>query len=100
MHRNCQTSAGLDLRGHAYPYRRSAESTPPRADACAFTGLRDPQPIRDRARRPLKKVRPRIAPRPEPIGAAVPAARLIPIAASYLALNRLKISGGGLAEAL
>ena len=30
---------------------------PRRADAPAFTGLRDPQPIPDRARSPLKKVR-------------------------------------------
>src|ERR1700682_2599266 len=100
MHRNRRTGAGHDLRIHSYPYRRSADSAPARADARPFAGLRDPQPIRDRARRPLKKVRPRIPPRPEPIGAAVPAARLIPIAASYLALNRLKISGGGLAQAL
>src|ERR1700704_2526704 len=58
MRRSCQTSARLDLRRHSYPYRRSAESASPRANARAFTGLRDPQPIRDRARRPLKKVRP------------------------------------------
>src|SRR3979409_150309 len=65
MHRNCQPSAGLDLPGHSYPYRRSADSAPPRADARAFAGIGDPQPIRDRARRPLKKVRPRIAPGPD-----------------------------------